>query len=264
MYSLKEPSLISQLRDLAVKNEEELQSSNVALVNYSEELLNIQYRIASHYMPFLGPAMPFGRSGKYNPILFSVFHKNLMLLFSALELSRKGLYGAARNLERNVFEGLVIAKYSNVSSDFSIIEKWIETEDIYLSKMVLNKIISPDPTIIKEYWSMLCDYAHPTRYSAQVWADLDARGEFEEVISTFVDLLILLECNYHLLNTQMINDRMEHEVRFYATHYVKTEKPFEIPTLRTRAHEIFRKLREDFEPLAITLIYTYKRKWTLR
>jgi hypothetical protein len=264
MYSLKEPSLISQLRDLAVKNEEELQSSNVAFVNYSEELLNIQYRIASHYIHFLDPAMPIGRSEKYNPILFSVFHKNLMLLFSALELNRKGLFGAARSVNRNVFEGLMIAKYFNISSDFSILERWSETEPIYLTKMVLNKIISPDSTIIKEYWSMLCDYAHPTRYSAQVWADLDARGEFEEVISTFGDLLILLECNYHLLNTQMINDRMEHKVRFYATHYVKTEKPFEIPALRARAHEIFKKLREDFKPLTIKLIYTYKRKWTLR
>lgn len=263
MYGLKDPPLILQLRDLTRENEERLQSAKVDLVKHVEELLNIQYRIACHHSRwFFDPVAPIRRHRELKPLLISIFHNNLLFIFSALELNRKGLHGAAMNLLRHVFEALVISKYCNTCREFHILERWTDIKPIYLTNQVFNKIVSPDPTPLKEYWALLCDYAHPTKGSRQIWVDLRNQEDSEKLELSFIHLHILLACNYHLLTTQMIHNRMEYEARFYTP--TLTGRPYEMPSLKSRAHEIFRDSRKTFGQLAVTLIHTYRRKWTLK
>jgi hypothetical protein len=263
MYGLKESPLVSQLRDLTKNNEERFQSRKVKLVEHIEELLNIQHRIASHHLRwFVDPASPIKRHKELNPLLFSTFHKNLLFIFSALELSRKGLHGVAMNLQRNVFEGLVISKYCNICRDYHILERRADMKPIYLTQQVFDKIVSPDPAPLKKYWGVLCDYAHPTKTSGQVWVDLRDDGVLESLIFSLITLNVLLICNYHLLTRQMIDNRMEYEASIYTPSFTGT--PYEMPRLKSRAHEIFREMKTTFKQPTVSLIYTYRREWTLK
>lgn len=185
-----------------------------------------------------------------------------MFFFSALELSQMGFHASVMPLERNIFERLSIAKYCSICNDFSLLKKWTATNHIFLTKEVFNKIIIPDPNPLKEYWKLLCEHTHATKYSIQRWIDLSDEEEYKRVLSRFLTLLILLECNYHLLNTIIIDDQVEYLGRTFIPYVYGN--PYKIPELKIKAHELFRKARGHFKQPAKCLIYTYKRKWTLK
>ena len=262
MYSIKDPPLSIQLDKLTKECESDYNAESYPLVDSIEKLINLQYRIMSHHARwFLPESAPIKRHRKLNPFLFRTFHDNLLFTFSALELNRKGLHGAASNLIRHIFEALIIAKYCDIATDFKILDKWSGNDPIFLTRDVLRKIKSPDPAPLKELWIILCNYSHPTKNSGQAWIDLEDDEFNRGIFINLIFLNMLLECNYHLLNTHMIDDRMEYEAKLYIPQF--NNQKYEIPHLRKQAHTIFKESRVYFGKESKRFIQTYKRKWEL-
>jgi hypothetical protein len=88
MYGLDNPYLVQHLRHLARENERYLNAKEAENISPLEQLLNIQYRIALHHASYLfSQVRPLRLRGATDltPILFSTFHKNLLLVFSSIE-----------------------------------------------------------------------------------------------------------------------------------------------------------------------------------
>jgi hypothetical protein len=262
MYGLNDPPLMSLWSDLAQQNEERIKVGAARHISRIEEILNIQYRIACHHANiwWLNPAAPMRRYRHLLPLLFSTFHKNLFVFFAVIDLTLKGLYGPARSLCRHIFESLVISKFCSISKSDRILKKWVDDEPIYFTNGILNKITKPDPGPLKEFWQFLCEYAHPTQSSQQITLEL-----VDEVIEAteynFILLFMLLECNYHLLNTHLIDGVMEHQARFYSQGLVGS---YDVPKLRSRSRELFKESRKYLKSPGVSLVYTYRRKWVLK
>ena len=59
-------------------------------------------------------------------VLFSCFHKTLLSIHTANELTFDGLYGMARPHLRQAFESMVIAKFCAADPDSDIFDKWVD------------------------------------------------------------------------------------------------------------------------------------------
>jgi hypothetical protein len=184
-------------------------------------------------------------------------------LFSALRLSSCGLYGAARPLMRNIFEWLMIAKFSSISDNPSVMKKWHDEETIYFSNSILKKIKFPSPEEFQIFWSIVCGYSHATRSSMQISIDIDDKENFKDININIAVINTLLECNYHLLNTHLITREYEYMGRFYYSPRFSKSLEYKVPELRKAAHSIFKTNRKFLGAAAVKLISAYKRKWVL-
>jgi hypothetical protein len=231
----------------------------------AEKLIDIQCNIASHFIGWWSSNTSFARKGheELNALLLSSFHKNIFSLFSALRLSSCGLYGAARPVMRNIFEWLMISKFSSISDNPSVMKKWKNEETIYFSNSILKKIKVPSPEEFYIFWSIVCEYSHATRSSLQISLDIDDKENFEEINVNIAIINALLECNYHLLNTHLITTEYEYMGKFYSSpHFSKLPK-YKVPELRKAAHTIFKSNRKFLGSGSVKLISAYKRKWVL-
>jgi hypothetical protein len=116
---------------------------------------------------------------------------------------------------RNVFEWLMTSKFSSISEDFSIIEKWHNDETIYFSNSILKKIKQPAFKLFYDFWSLLCEYSHATRISMQVLLNLEKAEDYDDIFFNLRIVNFLLECNYHLLNTHLITPEYDYLGKFY-------------------------------------------------
>jgi hypothetical protein len=251
MYGPDDPPLTQLFREATAQNEEvvgTLAGDRIALI---EELLDIQYSIASHVvwaMDTLVGMQPVNR------LLFSAFHKNLVATLSAVELSRRGLHGSVGSLLRHVFEALVLAKFCSVGKDQVLATKWLEGELIYIGKMVLKRIQAPDPAPLWEVWGMLSDQTHATTQAQQV--ALHIADNPRDVRTTFAIVQMLVECNYHLLNSHLINSALLYYAKMYRT-------PYELPALRARAKQLIRAARPGQGEAATLFVRVFQAKWQL-
>lgn len=232
----------------------------------AEKLIDIQCNIASHFIGWWSSNTSFAHSGhsaEIYPLLISSFHKNIFSFFSALRLSSCGLYGAARPLMRNIFESLMISKFSSISDNLSVMKKWHNEEIVYFSNSVLKKIKIPSSEEFYSFWSLVCEYSHTTRSSLQISLDINDKENFEEINLNIAIINALLECNYHLLNTHLITIKYEYMGKFYSSpHFSKLPK-YKVPELRKAAHTIFKSNRKFLGSGSVKLISAYKRKWVL-
>jgi hypothetical protein len=232
----------------------------------AEKLIDIQCNIASYFMGWWSSNTPFAHSGhsaEIYPLLISSFHKNIFSLFSALRLSSCGLYGADRSLMRNIFEWLMISKFSAISDNPSVMKKWHNEETIYFSNSVLKKIKVPSPEEFFTFWSIACEYSHATRSSLQISLDIDDEENFKDIKINVAVINALLECNYHLLNTHLITSEYEYMGKFYYGPRFSKRPKYKVPELRKAAHSIFKSNRKFLGAGSVKLISAYKRKWVL-
>jgi hypothetical protein len=234
-------------------------------IESAEKLIDIQCNIASHFIGWWSSNTSFARKGheELNALLLSSFHKNIFSLFSTLRLSSCGLYGVARPLMRNIFEWLMISKFSSISDNPSVMKKWKNEETIYFSNSILKKINVPSPENFYIFWSIVCGYSHATRSSLQISLDIDDKENFEEINVNIAIINALLECNYHLLNTHLITTEYEYMGKFYSSPHFSDLPKYNVPELRKAAHTIFKSNRKFLGSGSVKLISAYKRKWVL-
>ena len=264
MYSANS---VIQLFDKKVReNTAEVTKRLTNQIASAEKLIDIQCNIASYFMGWWSSNTSFAHSGhsaKIYPLLISSFHKNIFSLFSALRISSCGLYGTARPLMRNIFEWLMISKFSAISNNPSVMKKWHNEETVYFSDSILKKIMVPSPKEFFTFWSIVCEYSHATRSSIQVSLDIDDKENFKEVEINIAVINALLECNYHLLNTHLITSEYEYMGKFYSNRNFPNLPEYKVPELRKAAHSIFKRNRKFLGAGSVKLISAYKRKWVL-
>jgi hypothetical protein len=264
MYEENVNSAFKYLEGLAIDNVRIVSITHRTLLQNIQSLFDLQVKIASYFVGWWNyEPMAFRGNVGLHELLFSSFHKNLFDYFSAIKLTTEGLHGSSRTLLRKIFEWLIIAKFSNISHDTKVLENWCNNETIYFTNGILKKISSPDTKPFYDFWNIVCDSAHATKLSGQVYLKIDDEMLID-VKSTLVILAILLECSYHMLNSQLITPQLSYMAKYYYSHPQSERAKFDIPELRKESHSIFKSNRHFFSKDAIQLISTYKKKWAIK
>jgi len=148
------------------ENREKISSafeSEQKLCNY---LFSTLLQLSEHYLKRF-----YMRIGNYEHIdvITSTVFKSLHNLYSIMDLTASGQFGAARIIMRNVFEYLVIGKYALLSNDSAALFKWENNQHINIDRYVLKYIHNCDDkrSAFKEFWADLCSFSHATRASGQ-------------------------------------------------------------------------------------------------
>ncbi|KMQ74074.1 hypothetical protein Msub_10245 [Marinobacter subterrani] len=220
-------------------------------VSRAHEVADLIYELASQYMWLVRSPLAADIS-PVNDILMPCFHKTQIGVYSALTMTEKGLYGAARPLLRHAFESLMIAKFCSVNNDSEIFDKWVDGLDIYFTNGVLKKIKHPDNDEFKVFWSSLSNYSHSSIYAIQ--PDLSVDGASSEIDLNFVFIGMLQECKYHLLIRHFVTPSM----RYYQARYKDRGRVCEI---KERLKQLFTESRRSMAPGAKALIRDYRAAW---
>jgi len=259
MYERDTNPFVPYVRAVATRNRETLSAGLSIRAAEIEQWMNVQHELATAVMWALADELPQGPFYSDDPrqVAFAGFHKSLLLLFSAYELTMNGLYGTARTLLRSIYEWLLIAKYCSSGGSPSVLRLWHGGDDIRVSPMILKKISSPNPEPLKQFWRELCRFAHATTFSGQV--DVEKEKDLAAQCSTNLALLqILVRCNYHLLNSHVIPGSVAYKVTRYA--------PFRNdgrPDLRAVRREGLRmtKAAVSLSGDGRTLLSAYRKQW---
>lgn len=200
------------LREAKALNRTELPKHFGASSNAVVEAVDALHQLASEHawtfssivVPTLNPA---------HDVLFACFHKALLSVHCAHELTMDGLYGAARPHLRHAFESLMIAKYCSCDPDSDIFDRWIDGVDLYFTNGVLKKLSKPDTTQFQESWSLLCRWSHATVFASQLTLDIETTQKEAGVNLAFLGVLI--EFLDHILCSHLLTP----SVRYYEQRY---------------------------------------------
>ncbi len=241
--------------------EKDLKNKKIIEVEHSEEIelaknmFNSQYQLLLEYSCVLNSHIMISQKNVETDLLMTALLKNMDVFYTSIDLNIRGLYGGARTLLRYIFEYQLIAKYCAISRDAQLLSRWENGSNISMQRDVFNKIDYPNVYEFKELWRLLCKFTHATIYSQQKY--LDYKDNKLEVSSNFTFLKILLELNYHLLNSYFITSSM----KFYVNHYGNPEISKE---LRRIMKDLIKHSKKDMEEASKKLIYNYKLKWRIK
>lgn len=176
------------------------------IINVIKELFDAEQRILSNYLWML--TSNFHNGAKSKIITTGAYSKNMYSLFTAIELCLKGFHGSARIILRQVVEFLMLAKYASITHDEKFINHWEKGGDIGIGKQILQKLKIRNKKNLIDLWELLCGFNHATSYSQQIGV------RYEEVkkdtLGDLAVIIILLNCNLHLLNQHVIDRRMKY------------------------------------------------------
>lgn len=258
LYDLDGQELTAYLRKSRDEN------NRIVSIQFSDTLIridtifNIQHKIANPFFKALVVQQyMYEELSGIQKLLFSTYHKNIFSLFAAFELTKAGLHGPAKASLRHAFEALMIAKLCSLTLNKNLLSRWIEGKHISLGRDVLRNIQVPDTEPFWKLWGILSDYTHATIHAQQV--TLQAQHELKQIKLNLVLLQVLLECNYHLLNSHFATARLNHYVATYGDLDKST-----MPTLRKQARLVFRETGADMSKESIRLIAAYKRRWLVQ
>jgi hypothetical protein len=144
---------------------------------------------------------------------FGAVYKNCVSLYSILELTLQGLYGPARVIFRNIYEYLVLSKTVSIINDNTLLNKWENGEAISLRKHVFNRMLKPKSNELMELWDLFNKYTHGTIYSQQIC--LEYNSIKIEIQFNLVCIIMLLDMNYHVVNSCIANNSIQYHTRYY-------------------------------------------------
>ena len=134
------------------------------------ELMDNTYSLFSHHV-WMFQAPHIVNLPQNNTVIGAAIYKNFFVLYSALKLTKEGLYGPARTLLRHSYEFLMVAKFCGISHDDNVFKRWDSGDTVYFTNGILKKIESPDNYEFKFFWELLCTYSHATNSSQQISVD---------------------------------------------------------------------------------------------
>ncbi|MEH2239655.1 hypothetical protein [Nostoc sp.] len=187
--------------------------------------------------------------------IFSAVIKNEIALYSSLILTLDGLHGSGLALLRSVYEALMIAKFASLRKNDNLISKWVAGETIYLSNAILKKIVNPEIKQLKSLWGTLCNVSHATIYLYQVltrFEDIE-----KEIAVNLAILIMLLGCNFHLINKHYVTK----EMAYLAKQYHRKEGEFQ--RCRDAAKIAVQTATTFISAPARQVIREYSRVWQL-
>ena len=241
-------------RGWASAAESKIRSCHIDRLRAVEQALNLNYSIASHYVSAaLHPNMP--GANPRSKIIFSAYHRNLFALYSGIELTSRGLFGPARTVLRHVFESLIMAKYCSIAPTEDIYIKWESGQSIAFTNGVLNKIVRPDVSVFREFWSQLSKFVHATVYAQQMSLDEEhLKGNIEY---NWDLILALIECHYHLLISHLATRSLRRFVD-YTVHDHSDGAKEQLSHQKKAIQSLFSSARKNYIPPIRRLVGNYK------
>ena len=155
---------------------------------------------------------------------------------------------------RQVFEFLFIGKYTSISNDEKYLGHWLNGGHVNIEKQILSKITVPTNENLLSLWRLLCQWNHATRHSQQ--ASLKYNQIEEELLGNLSIIIILLECNYHLLTKHYITSSALYLGKRYA------KERFE-NAMNIRKN-VSRMAKRTINKEGRNFIKDYKLTWTLK
>lgn len=223
-------------------------------IEITRKMIDIECFLALKYITPLNSSMAW--PDKYTKIMWTSFTKNMYTIYSALDLTNKGLIGSARILMRYIFEFSIIGKYVSLSRDINFLSKWQNGDDISMRRHIFDKIDYPNSDALKGVWKLLCSYAHSTIYSQQM--DLKIEENQKELNLNFIFFWMLLEMCYHLLNSHLYNRQIQYYVKLYDNNYD------EVVFLRDYINKLFKFTKTLMGQEPKRAIYDFKLTWRIR
>jgi hypothetical protein len=234
------------------KNYELTTGAYSEIVNLIKSIFDAQQKIFKLY--FWMTQADFHKNSLSKKILCAAHLKNMNTIFSNIELTSYGLYGSSRILLRQIFEFLIIAKYSSLTHDEKFIEHWQNGGQIGIGKQVFQKIKIKEFEKIGKFWKILCDFNHATSLSNQI--GLKYKYVKDEIVGDFAIILILLNCNYHMLTQHIIDTRM----KYYGSYYFSTDNKNDI----IKCRNLMKSSRNFISNEGIAIIRFYISKWDFK
>lgn len=228
----------------------EFRASNQAIV----EAIDCLHALAAfHSWTFDGLA--YASPHEAHNILFTCFHKTLLSLYAAHDLSVDGLYGVARPHLRQSFESLMIAKFCAIDPQSDVYDKWVDGHDLYFTNAILKKLLRPTATGFSEVWRVLCQWSHASIYANQITLDLDTTRE--QVSLNLALIAVFLNFTSHLLKTHILTPSL----KYYARRYGEEAQDMQADVrLKAALHTLKESMGKDSRALVID----YKAKWQLK
>lgn len=244
----------TQIDSLISSNRQEINNNFDDYISITKAIYDIEFALANSYVGAIvhGWAWKDGNSD----LLWSAYIKNLYTLYSAINLNNDGLVGSSRQLLRYTFEFAIIAKYVSLSNDVRLLDKWNNHGDIGMARDIFSKIIAPDSIAIKNVWKMLCGYAHSTKYSQQ--GDLRWLSNESNIKINYILFWMILEINYHLFNSHILNGSLKYYLKSYSDDYKK------IIELKGYLKKLFTLTKKIMGNEPRKAIYDYKLTWQLK
>ena len=221
--------------------------------NAYEEMLDVQYAIVAAHIWTLGGVV--AEPDEIGMLQFAAVHKGMLALLSAVNLVRDGFFGSARPLLRYVFEIQVLAKFVSTSRDLALAQRWHRGETIYFANAVLKRIVKLDPEPLREFWTVLNQFAHATSRSLQI-SPL-AEDHKDELQFDLAAITLLLDAGFHLLSSHTFTSQM----RYYATFY---DENGHLRELRARARQLRKEGAKHYADQGRALSRTFRATWGIR
>ncbi|MEJ6482349.1 hypothetical protein N0Y54_13635 [Nostoc punctiforme UO1] len=187
--------------------------------------------------------------------IFSAVIKNEIALYSSLILTLDGLPGSGLALLRSVYEALMIAKFASIRKSDNLISKWIAGETIYFSNAILKKIVTPELKELKILWGALCNVSHATISSYQVFTSFEDIER--EIAGNLAILIMLLCCNFHLINKHYVTRQMAYLAKEYHSEEGEFQRRRDAAKIAVQKATIF------ISAQAREVIRDYSRVWQL-
>jgi hypothetical protein len=219
-----------------------------------ERSIDLQAKLLGQVFWMFGTS--FAPKSQSERIALGLYHKTFLGHFAALQLLRYGLFGPARPLLRHAFESYLLAKFFILAEDETLALKWKRAELYVLGREVFRKILSPDIEPLRAFWGVLSDHTHASILSLQATVDLTEPDHQSELLETFAHMEAILQCGFHVLNSQLITQSMA----WHSSCYRPDDR---IPQLRREIKEVFKEASATFSVRGRSLVYCFRRKWEL-
>lgn len=253
-YGKRPPPLSQMLAEGRSLNRTALKAEFQAeIAAFVDAIDSIHALAAFHSWTFDGFA--YAEPHEAHSILFVCFHKTLISLYAAHELTIDGLYGIARPHLRQAFEALMIAKFCATDPQSDVFDKWVDGQDLYFTNAILKKLAHPQTKEFAEVWRVLCQWSHASIYASQISLDLDTTRE--QAGLNFALIAVFTYFTSHLLKTHILTPSL----KYYARRYGQGEKDKQISAkLKVALSTLKASLGSD----SLALVRDYKSKWHLK
>jgi hypothetical protein len=252
-YRQNGPSFFDLVEKGRIENSMRLKTEFTKEFEELTKAFNLIYLLASRYMWVIYHE-PYASVSPVQDVLFPCFHKSLISLYVAHDLSREGLYGPARPHLRQAFESLMIAKYCSANPESDVFDRWIDGVDIYFTNAVLKKIKKPVLVEIPVIWKILCEWTHSTVFAGQ--PDIALQKETTEVQANIGLIGVFLRWTTHLMSSHMVTP----SVRYYGNRYTRNPEAARASKL---LKQFFTWQYQYLGEGSKALIKEYRARWTV-
>lgn len=204
----------------------------------------------NHFPGIMVPAVHFQ---EHERVAMQSYLKITLLLFNCHQLILKGNFGVANTLQRQIFEYLLLGKYSSVQKNSDLANKWFESSQFDVYDKIIKRFDPIKRMHFHEFWKVLCRQAHATTTSLQIGLSFEAQKR--EIFTAYQFLLLYQRCNYHLLNTHFLNKKL----RYYSSKYGFHEK--ENKQLKIEANKLKKDIYSLYSSEGKALIRYYEIDW---